>query len=183
MTLFNVAFTVWLGTLSFTAAETVDGVEWGHASRGIGTIAVPTSAAAGLQVNGGNREPSNQVVQRPSENLPGTAWNAVDVNGTAVPADPGGQDRRPHLVFGEDGRLSGADGCNRLAGPYSVRADEVSFGQLVATRMACPATDDLARRFQEALNDVSRWRIVQGRLELSGANGKPLIVFERRPAR
>ena len=48
--------------------------------------------------------------------------------------------------------------------------------------MACPEIDEIASRFQEALKGTSHWSIVKERLEFYGATGKPLAVFERRPA-
>jgi heat shock protein HslJ len=120
--------------------------------------------------------------QSESIDLEGTAWNAVELYGTAVPADLAPADRRPHLVFGAGGRLSGADGCNRLTGPYTVKGNGITFGAIAGTRMACPKTDELANRFNAALKGTSHWSIVKDRLEFYGATGKPLAVFEKRPA-
>src|SRR5262249_47586626 len=108
-------------------------------------------------------------------------WNAVEVNGAAVPKNAVSEDRRPHLSFGTDGRLSGADGCNRLAGPYSEGASSISFGQIIGTQMACAETEQLAQRFRGALSGTTRWRLVAGRLTSYGTGDAPLVVFERRP--
>ena len=117
----------------------------------------------------------------PAERLAGTAWRAVELAGTPVPAQPSPQ-REPHLVFGTDGRVSGADGCNRLMGPYTEKGEAATFGNLAGTMMACPGTDDLARCFRSALKGSGHWRIEDGRLTFYGATGKPLAVFERRDA-
>lgn len=114
--------------------------------------------------------------------LAGTAWNAVELSGMPVAVDAVPADRRPHLVFGTDGRLSGADGCNRLTGPYTVKADGITFGQIAGTLMACPKTDEIVRRFRAALKGTSHWRIEKERLGFYGATGEPLAVFERRAA-
>lgn len=45
---------------------------------------------------------------------------------------------RPQLVLGEDGSLSGTDGCNRLVGSWTQDGENVSFGQVGSTMMACP---------------------------------------------
>lgn len=116
-----------------------------------------------------------------AQSLEGTAWNAVELSGTAV-TKTGSADPQPHLVFGAEGRVSGSDGCNRLTGPYTVKANGIRFGQLAGTLMACPKTEELAKRFRAALQGTSHWSIVKGRLELYGATGKPLAVFEPRPA-
>jgi heat shock protein HslJ len=117
----------------------------------------------------------------PSTGLEGTAWRAVDLAGMPVPAQPSAGDREPHLIFGTNGRVTGADGCNRLTGPYAVKGNGVTFGQLAGTQMFCANTEEIVRRFLGALKGTSHWSIVAGRLEFYGATGKPLAVFERRP--
>jgi heat shock protein HslJ len=42
------------------------------------------------------------------------------------------------LVFGEDGKVSGSMGCNQFGGSYETKGDQISFGPLAATLMACP---------------------------------------------
>ena len=117
----------------------------------------------------------------PAERLAGTAWRAVELAGTPVPAQPSPQ-REPHLVFGADGRVSGADGCNRLMGPFTEKGEAITFGTLAGTMMACPGTEDVTGRFRSALKGTGHWRIEDGRLKFYGATGKPLAVFERREA-
>ena len=73
------------------------------------------------------------------------------------------------------------NGCNRLTGPFTVKANKgLSFGDLAVTRMACPDTSEVEQRFHAALKGTSHWSIVKDRLELYGATGKPLAVFEKR---
>ena len=115
------------------------------------------------------------------DGLAGTAWNAVELSGTSVPPQSA-PERAPHLVFGADGKVSGADGCNRLSGSYTVKGEAIQFGQIASTRMACPETDEVTRRFLAAVQGTGRWRLTAGRLEFYGATGKPLAVFERRTA-
>ena len=124
---------------------------------------------------------SSVPVQAAPSDLAGTAWTAVELVGTPVTTLGLAPDREPHLVFGMQGRLSGADGCNRLIGPYEVKGNGLVFGVIAGTQMACPRTDELARRFRAALKGTSHWSIVDGRLAFYGATGKPLLVFVRRP--
>ncbi len=116
------------------------------------------------------------------EGLAGPAWNAIELHGTPVAADAAPANQQPHLVFGATGHLSGADGCNRLAGPYTVKANTITFGPLAGTQMACVNTDEIADRFRAALKDTSQWAIVNDRLEFRNAAGTLLAVFARRPA-
>lgn len=68
-----------------------------------------------------------------------TACSAVtlDVVGTWG-EDAEGQ---PHLVFEDEGKLYGTDGCNRLTGSWEQDGEIISFGQTASTMMACPDVD------------------------------------------
>ena len=101
----------------------------------------------------------------------------MELAGAPVPSLPAS--REAHLAFQPGGRVSGSDGCNRITGSYTLKGEGVTFGQIAGTQMACPDTADVAGRFHSALKGTSHWRIVGSRLELFGATGKPLAVFER----
>jgi len=47
----------------------------------------------------------------------------------------------PQLVLGEDGSLSGTDGCNRLSGSWTQDGATVDFGQVASTMMFCEGVD------------------------------------------
>jgi heat shock protein HslJ len=68
-----------------------------------------------------------------------------------------------------DGRIAGRSGCNQYGGPVTLSADRFAAGTVVATRMACPGRgDEVERRFLEALEQVSGWRMTEdGELELT----------------
>ena len=42
------------------------------------------------------------------------------------------------LTFDKDGKLSGNGGCNSLGGEYKIKGDQITFGPVVSTLMACP---------------------------------------------
>ena len=49
----------------------------------------------------------------------------------------------PMLLLGDDGSLSGTDGCNRLAGEWTADDDGgIDFGNVAVTKMACDGVDD-----------------------------------------
>lgn len=104
-------------------------------------------------------------------------WDALELAGEPVPAIPAA--RRPHLIFGDGTAVTGSDGCNRLTGSYTVEGEALTFGPLIATQMACQDTVGLQRRFRGVLRGTGHWRLNNGHLELYGATGKPLAVFER----
>jgi len=108
-----------------------------------------------------------------------TYWKLTYAGDQAV--SPAEGQPEPHIVLrGEEERLAGSDGCNRLVGGYSVEGDDISFGQIASTMMACPGGMDVARRFTEALGEASGWRILGRHLELSDAAGRLVARFEAR---
>lgn len=84
------------------------------------------------------------------------------------------------------GRLSVANGCNRIGGSYSVKDDRLSVGPLMQTMMACPdpklAAQDAAIGVR--LRDQLRFSIADAdaspRLQLITASGDTL-VFQGQP--
>jgi heat shock protein HslJ len=86
----------------------------------------------------------------------GGTWQLVELEGEPVP--PAGAVRAPHLVFdAEESLVSGSGGCNRLAGSFELSGEDLRFGPMAVTKMAC--ADDVMRRedvFLRALGSVTR---------------------------
>lgn len=59
------------------------------------------------------------------------------VIGTWGSAEPG----QSQLRFEEDGSVTGTDGCNRLAGKWSLENEVVTFEQMISTMMYCEGVD------------------------------------------
>ena len=47
----------------------------------------------------------------------------------------------PSLEFTGDGKVSGTDGCNSIAGSYSQTDQYIEFNELISTLMACENVD------------------------------------------
>ena len=133
----------------------------------------------------GNSSPASLMLQRagasPATPVAGPAfektyWKATELVGKPVP--PASRNREAHLVFEQDGRMAGADGCNRITGTYERTAEAIKFGPLVSTRMACVDTGEIERAFREALQKTGRWKIVGNELELSDIGGSRLARFD-----
>ena len=115
----------------------------------------------------------------PPAGLPvGSVWQLERLGPDPVLVAPPG--RPPSIEWGAE-RLSGSTGCNRFSGQWSQAGDTVTLSRLVTTRMACPDMD-LERRFTDALVQVARWRVIDGRLELLDAGGTPLMRLVRMAA-
>ncbi|MBO1902174.1 META domain-containing protein [Leucobacter weissii] len=85
--------------------------------------------------------------------------------------DPGAQGE-PHLVFDEDGRFSGSDGCNRVMGSWRVDGDRIDLGEMASTMMYCEGVDTW-------LNAASTAVIRDDALVLNDADGAELGVLPR----
>ena len=84
----------------------------------------------------------------------------------------------PSLQFSNDGRVSGADGCNRLMGSYTAGRDTLNLSQLASTRMACPANKDLAsQKFNENLAKVTHYQVYGKTLKLLDRQGNAVLQF------
>ena len=74
-----------------------------------------------------------------------TAYGPVNSPTPAVP------DVEAILTFGADGTLAGSSGCNQLGGNYEVEGDQITFGEIVSTLIACP---DLQMAQEDAMHQV-----------------------------
>ena len=60
-----------------------------------------------------------------------TAYGPADSPTPAVP------DAEASLAFNSDGTVTGNGGCNGLGGDYKVNGDQITFGPIMSTLMAC----------------------------------------------
>jgi heat shock protein HslJ len=84
------------------------------------------------------------------------------------------------LVFAaQENRVAGSVGCNLLQGSFQLDADQLRFGPLATTRMACPPTlMAFERSVLETLALVRRWSIDRRTLLLQDATGRTLLVLQ-----
>lgn len=108
--------------------------------------------------------------------LRNTYWRLVFLQSQAVRRAP--DQREPSLVFHEDGRLAGSDGCNRLIGRFEAHRDTLTVSGVATTRIACPEGMEQASRFVQALDAVHDYRIIGETLEMRDAAGELLMRFE-----
>ncbi len=133
----------------------------------------PTSVSMVLRrVGAGQTAPSNPAGTRALE---GTYWKAIELGGKPTPAQTA--NREAHLLFQPGGRVSGSDGCNRIAGSHELKGDVVRFGEMVGTQMGCINTGGIERAFRDALNSATRWTVAGERLELFDATGRRVAAF------
>jgi putative lipoprotein len=98
--------------------------------------------------------------------LTGKKWILQSINSKAISVAE--NQTAPFIRFvprGEANIASGNAGCNNFNGSYEIGSDELSFGNLASTMMACPQME-LEGRFHQALAKVSRFAISGDRLML-----------------
>lgn len=111
--------------------------------------------------------------------LENTYWKLVRLGDQ--PVQVAAQEREPHLILqAESRRIAGSGGCNRLIGGYELEGEQLTFGQLATTRMACPDVMELEDAFLRALELAAQWDILDDHLELYDRTGRLLARFEAR---
>lgn len=109
-----------------------------------------------------------------SPKLEGTEWKLIQLGTTPVHAGP----KEAYILLDSAShRVSGSGGCNRLMGSYELAGNELTFGQMAETRMACMQSMETEQAFLTALGEVKTWKIAGGKLELFDAAGKLLATF------
>lgn len=113
--------------------------------------------------------PSARVVE---ERIEGGTWLVEDIQSRGVL-----DYLQTTLQIAGDGGVSGFGGCNRYFGDAEIDGDQIRFGALGSTRMACPAAVmDQESRFFAALELVRRWRVEPtGLLHLLDNEGATVI--------
>jgi heat shock protein HslJ len=144
---------------------------------------IPTASSAAatvvfvLLLAGTATAQTSQGTASDSANRPvqGTYWRAIELAGKPMPTQEAA--REPHLVFQDEGRVAGADGCNTVTGSYQLKAQAVSFRQLAGTQMACLNNSETQRAFRDALRSATRLVVSGNRLELFNSSGGRLAAF------
>ncbi|HEY0272120.1 MAG TPA: META domain-containing protein [Chitinophaga sp.] len=121
----------------------------------------------------GKTSATNSTSENPSL-LYNTDWKLVSIQGEAI--DTTGMNRRPGIRFEKNQhRVSGNGGCNGMGGSFTVTGNKLHFSPLISTRMACPALA-VENKYFKALEQVTRFEVSEGRLELLNDSGS-LAIF------
>jgi heat shock protein HslJ len=87
------------------------------------------------------------------------------------------------LVVADDGRFTGSTGCNNLAGTYTVDGGKLTVSPGPMTKRAC--VDDGGNAQEQAvlagLTSAAGFGVDSGRLTITDAGGRTVLVFERGP--
>lgn len=94
------------------------------------------------------------------------AINNIEISNADYPRE------LPQLEFHKvDGKVLGTTGCNKLNGTYTTTGNNLTFGPLLTTKMACPGKGET--QFVQAITETSFFKIVNQKLYLlSGSTEK-----------
>jgi len=84
--------------------------------------------------------------------------------------------------FGDDGSVSGSTACNVYRGSYSLDGDEIRIAPPASTRKACLSPEGVMEQeaaYLASLPTAARYRVEDGVLELSAADGTFVATFAR----
>ncbi|PPD41515.1 MAG: hypothetical protein CTY15_13435 [Methylocystis sp.] len=99
---------------------------------------------------------------------------------TAVAGADGLEVARTRAEFATNGRFASTVGCNRIAGKPQIAGSQMTFGPMMATRMACPGPlGEVERAYMAALSNVRGYRLAGGTLAFLGEGGEELVTLER----
>jgi heat shock protein HslJ len=108
--------------------------------------------------------------------LENTYWALLELDGATIVPTP--SDEAPYLELNSNKASAyGFGGCNRFFGSYQASGRSLTFGDLGATRMACPEGMDQEQRFFAALASTTRYEIHGSKLLLL-ADDKVVARFE-----
>lgn len=104
-------------------------------------------------------------------------WKLIELNGQQV-GDSQVEGNEAHMILNSaDSRVSGNGGCNNFSGTYDLEpGNQISFSQLISTRMACPDMEVEDQLFT-VLEAADNYAIISDTLSLSRAKMAPLARF------
>ncbi|MDT8304784.1 MAG: META domain-containing protein [Anaerolineae bacterium] len=130
-------------------------------------------------------EPAPTATTEPAEPgeagvLAGTNWELVSFGPVGAEADVVAGSTVT-LLFDRNGQAGGNSGCNSYGAPYDVSGDQISFGEVVSTLMACADDDimDQEGRYLAALQTAESFALDGDRLTITYDGGQRVLNFVR----
>ncbi len=141
-------------------------------------LLVASALSSSLIMFGCSSMPSAAQQQANLTQLQNKTWILTHIGAVEYKTDPTAHNV-PSLQFdAATQRVSGADGCNRLMGGYSIKGEQLSLNQLASTQMLCNNTAELASKYNQALAKVSGYQVYAKTLRLLDSHGNPVLQFE-----
>ncbi|MDR1878941.1 MAG: META domain-containing protein [Bacteroidales bacterium] len=119
------------------------------------------------------------IAQKPETNVSIThkEWIVVEIENEKIElSDP---KRFPSMTL-SDGTVSGHGSCNRFHGPYTLKDNRITFGNIVATKMFCMDTQKTEDKYMKALQKVQRWEYKDNQLCFLDDKNQVVIRFQEK---
>lgn len=76
--------------------------------------------------------------------------------------------------------ITGTSGCNRYNAPYEAGGDEISFGPIAGTQMACPEPQmGVETRYLQLLESVATFEVEGRAMSMADGEGTPVLQFSQ----
>jgi len=76
--------------------------------------------------------------------------------------------------------ISGVSGCNRYNAAYEASGDEISFGPIAGTQMACPEPEmSVEARYVQLLESVATFEVEGRAMSMADGEGTPVLQFSQ----
>lgn len=76
--------------------------------------------------------------------------------------------------------ISGVSGCNQYNATYEANGNEISFGPISGTQMACPQVEmDVEARYLQLLESVATFEVEGRAMSMSDGEGAPVLQFSQ----
>jgi heat shock protein HslJ len=128
-----------------------------------------------------NKEIANY--QAASQDLAGTSWQVIGYNNGKQAVTSVLTGTQMDIQFAKDGTVSGSSGCNTYSGTYTVHGNQIQFGPLASTRMACgdpPGIMEQETAYLAALESAATYQIEGDVLELRTSDGALAADFNKK---
>jgi putative lipoprotein len=113
----------------------------------------------------GGRDNTDLMLERADARPEPRPEPEISLNGRWVVEEIGGETlrgrgQRPILEIAANGSVSGNGGCNGMGGSVRIRRNQIDFGRLISTQMACaPAVMHQERQFITTLEQANSFEI------------------------
>lgn len=103
-------------------------------------------------------------------------WALEEMEGNPVTSEDFGKEIPTLEIFANEGRVGGQDGCNRLSGKINGNENQLEFGMLMSTRMACPKMEK-SNQFLKLINQQQYEYHFEPRMLVLSKAGKAILKF------
>lgn len=118
---------------------------------------------------------NHYILKKEQAEITNKYWKLITLNGNKVITDMNEAFMTLHT---EENRIHGNAGCNSFFGNYTLKDDnQINFGQMGMTRMACPEmqTED---EFMQALDKAAFYALTENELTLQDSTHAALAKFQ-----